>query len=348
MSDTMKSLVLEGPNELVLKERCVPEPGPDEVLIRVRSASICHTDFFTLRGEYPGCKYPTVLGHEFSGVVEGMGAEVRQVAVGDRVTCLAYDFCGACHYCHRGLENGCANIRGIPFHIDGAYQERLCMRAGATFTFDESLGFNEAALTEPAANAYAAVERGGIGPGEQVVVIGPGPIGLLAVQLARFQRPSTITLVGTRAERLDLGERTGATHTVNVREVDGYEAIMDITGGRGADVVILCAGTESAWELAGRVLAKYGRVVVEALPDDADTRWPVRVFDFTAQHISYLGVSGYTAAQFGAALQLMQEKKVDTAAVITHTFGLGEYAEAFATSDKRKDGAIKVVIEVSK
>ena len=345
----MKSVILEHPNKLVLKDCPVPQPGPSEVLIRVKSAAICHTDFFTMRGDYPGCKYPTVLGHEFSGIVQQCGPGVTNVSPDDPVTCLSFAFCGTCQYCRRGLENGCENVRAIPFHIDGAYQEMLCMPAASAFKFDETLSFNEASLTEPAANAYSAVDRGDIKVGEHVVVIGPGPIGLLCVQFAKLKTPSTLTLLGTRDERLQIGEKTGATDTVHVRQTDPYEAIMNITDGHGADVVILCAGTENAWELSGRILAaKYGRVIIEALPDTGDTKWPVSVFDFTAKHISYLGVSGYTAAQFGDALQLMQAKKVDVAPLITHTFRLQDYADAFEASDKRKDGAVKVVIEIDK
>ncbi len=183
---------------------------------------------------------------------------------------------------------------------------------------------------------------------DHVVVVGPGPVGLLAVQFARLRAPKTLTLVGTRDERLEVGERTGATHTLNIRKTDPYEEIMEITGRHGADVVILCAGTEDAWALATRSMAMYGRIAVEALPERAETQWPVRAFDMTALHLSYLGVCGYTAAQFEATLELMQEGQVDVSQVITHTFGLEEYARAFDTSDRRKDGAIKVVIEVSR
>lgn len=343
---TIKSLVLERPNELVLQDRPTPQPAPGELLIRVKSASVCHTDFIPMRGDYPGCKYPTVLGHEFSGIVEQCGSDVTSHQPGDRVTCLGFAFCGTCKYCRGGRENGCENIRDVPFDMDGAYQQMMCMSAMSALKFDESLSFNQAALTECAANAYAAVERCQIQPGEHVVVIGPGPIGLLTVQFAKLRTPATLTLLGTRDERLQVGEKTGATHTVNVRQNDPYEAIMDITASHGADAVILCAGTEKAWELAGSILAKYGRLAVEALPDKSDTQWPVTVFDFTARHISYLGVSGYTVAQFTATLKLIQQTKVDVTKVITHTFPLAEYAEAFETADQRKDGAIKVVIEI--
>ncbi|MFH1613555.1 MAG: alcohol dehydrogenase catalytic domain-containing protein [Planctomycetota bacterium] len=348
MANMMKSLVLERPNKLVLIERPIPEPRPGEVLIRVKSAGICHTDFIALRGDFPGCKYPTVLGHEFSGIVEKCGQGVLKLRPNDRVVCMGFGFCRTCKYCRRGLENACKNISVIPFHMDGAYQQMVCLPAAMVFCFDESLSFNKAALTEPASNGYAAVDRANLYPGEHVVIIGPGPIGLLAVAAADLKSPASLILLGTRAERLQMGTRLGATHTVNVLETDPYEVVMDISDGHGADVVILCAGTETAWEFSGRVLAKYGRVIVESLPDRADSKWPVAVFDFTAKHISYLGVSAYTACQFRATLDLMQAKKIDVMSLITHTFSLDDYADAFETCAERTGGAVKVVIEIAK
>ena len=342
----MKALVLVEPYKLVLEERLEPEPGPTDVVIEVAAASICHTDFFTLEGHYPDTRYPTVMGHEFSGVVTALGEGVPYVAPGDRVSCMGFAYCGTCRSCRRGLSNGCINIRGIPFHMDGAYQEYVSVPSEMVFKIDDRLSFDEGALAEPAANGYAAVETAGINPGEHVVVIGPGPIGLLALQCAALKSPGSLTMLGTRPERLALAEELGATRVVNVREEDPYKVIMEITNSLGADAVILCAGTEDAWELSGRVLAKYGRVVVEALPPVADTHWPVRVFDFTAGPISYLGVSGYTAGQYQATLELLKLGYMDVKSLITHRFCLEEYEEAFETCEKRLDGAIKVIFEI--
>jgi len=342
----MKALVLNRPNELALEDRPVPEPGVREVLVRVRAASICHTDFFTLRGEYPDCKYPTVLGHEFSGTVEACGPGADNVKPGDRVACMAYSFCGTCRNCRRGRHNGCANVCGIPFDMDGAYQEFTCVSAEMAYPFDESLSFAAASLAEPAANGCSAADRAEILPGDHVVVIGPGPIGLLALQAARLQQPGTLTMLGTRPERLAAARRLGADQAIHVRECDPREAVMDRTGGQGADAILLCTGAQEAWHLAGEIAAMYGRIIVEALPDAQDAAWPVRVFDFTARHIAYLGVSGYNATQFRAALDLVQDGRIDAASLITHRFPLEEYARAFETSDTRREGAIKVVFEM--
>lgn len=346
--EKVKALVLKSPNNLEIKERPVPVPGPTDVLVRVAFAAICHTDFFTLQGQYPGCKYPTVLGHEFSGIVERCGESVNHVKPGDRVTALGYAYCGTCPACRRGFHSGCISIKGIPFHMDGAFQEMILLPSSMVYPVPDTIGLDEAALAEPAANGFAAAGRPEIYPAEQVVIIGPGPIGLLALQAAALKQPGSLIMLGTRRERLKMAAELGATQVVNVREDNPYKAVMDLTGGAGADVVLFCGGGEEAWLLADRILAHSGRIVIEALPETADTRWPVPVFDFTAKQISYLGVSGYTGAQFEATLKLMQAGKINVAPLITHRFSLDDYQEAFETSEKRRGGAIKVIFEIRK
>jgi len=341
----MKALVLPAPGELVLQDRPIPEPGYAEVVIRVAAASLCHTDFVALDGELRGTKYPTVLGHEFSGIVTACGAGVAGLARGDRVSCMGFSACGICRFCRRGLQNGCLNMRAIPFNMEGAYQEYICVPPNMVFKLNDRVSFEEGALAEPTANGYAAVERAGIAAGDHVAIIGPGAIGLLALQCAGLKSPASVTMVGTRPERLALAEELGATRVVNVREADARAAILETTGGSGADAVILCAGTEQAWKLSGEVLSRYGRVVVEALPPVADAQWPVPVFDFTAKAISYLGVSGYTEGEYQAALDLITLGKVNARVLITHRFCLQDYAQAFETSRTRLGGAIKVLFE---
>jgi len=342
----MKAVVMRGPNDIQLEERAVPIPNPGEVVVRTAFASICHTDFITMAGEFPNTKLPTVLGHEFSGVVESCGSLVSHVAPGDRVTAMSYSFCGVCPACRRGVHIGCPNISGMPFSMDGAFQEMVLVPANIVFPVADSFSLDEAALTEPAANGYSAADRAGIYPGEHVVIIGPGPIGLLAMQFAALKNPGSLIMLGTRSERLNLAAKQGATHTINVREQEPYEAVQEITKRVGADAVLFCGGGEDAWELASRMLAPNGRVLIEALPSRSAERWSVPVFDFTAKQISYIGVSGYNAAQFSTTLQLMQAHKVDVKSLITHKFPLEAYKEAFETCENRIGGAIKVEFDM--
>ena len=340
----IKSLVLKAPNVLEIENRPAPIPGPNEIQIRVTAASICHTDFVVIKGQYSRMKYPTVPGHEFSGIVESCGELVRSIKPRDRVTSLGYFYCGVCIECKKGRYTACKQLKGIPMDVDGAYQQMVVIPENSAYIIPDTLTMEEAALTEPAANGYAAAERGEICPGETVIVIGPGPVGLLALQAASLKHPGRLIMLGTRHERLILAAKFGASEVINVQECDPYDAVMKATEGEGADVVLFCGGGQDAWELSSKILKPFGRIVVEALPEPYNTKWPVPVSDFTEKSICYLGVSGYTPKQFGETLQLIAKRAIEVAPLITHRFVLDDYKLAFETVDKRVDGAIKVII----
>ena len=342
----MQSLVLEKPEKIKLKKVDVPQYACNDVLIRVIAAAICHTDFVVMQGQHAWAKFPCVLGHEFSGIVEETGSGVTNLKKGDRVTSTGYTYCQTCFQCRRGISNACKDIRGIPFHMDGAFQEYISMPSNTIFKVNKSISMEEASLIEPAANGYAVADRANIYPGEKVVVIGPGPIGLFALQFAKLKQPETLIMNGTRKERLDLATDLGATHIINVKEDDPYEIIMNITHGYGADVVLFCGGGLDAWKMAESILAPFGRVVVEVIPEKDDIKWPVTVSEFTKKSPAFLGVTGFNSAQFYTTLKLIEAAKIKVAPLITHRFPLVEYEKAFSTSLNRKDGAIKVIFNI--
>jgi len=344
----MKSLVLLEPGKLELKEVNIPKYGCNDVLIRVVSAAICHTDFVVMEGQHSWAKYPCVLGHEFSGIIEDTGSGVTHLKKGDRVTAMNVYYCGVCPACRRGIHNGCREIKGIPFHMDGAYQEYMVMPSSIVFPIADSLSMEEAALTEPAANGYAVAERADIKPGQNIVVIGPGPIGLLALQFAALKQPQELIMTGTRKERLDIAAELGATHTINIKERDPYKDIMEITGGCGVDAVLFCGGGSHAWMMAESILAPFGRVIVEAIPQKNDEKWPVSVSKFTEKSISFMGIGGYDGSQFAATLNLIENKKINVSRLITHRFPLEKFEEAFETSKERKGGALRVLFTIGK
>lgn len=344
----MKALVLHAPNDLRLEDRPIPRPGAGEVLVRVGSSAICHTDLVSISGGQPGIAFPKVIGHEFSGIVEDVGPGVTRFASGDRICGLGYAFCGRCSRCRIEANAGCRNIRWIPGNMDGADQQYMVAPDLMLYPIADSLSLDHAALVEPAANGYAAVDAARVGIGDHVTVVGPGPIGLLALQYARLRSPKSLIMLGTRAERLALAENLGATHTVNVREADPVKAVLDITRGDGADAVLYCASGEDSWHLAGQLVGFGGRLAIESIPPTSEAEWTVRPYRFNERAMSYIGVNGYSGAQFEIALRLVEEGKVNVESLITHRFTLDDYRKAFETSQKRGDGAIKVVFEVHK
>lgn len=343
MFNTIKSLVLKEPNVLELQQRYIPEPGPREVLVKIDSAGICNSDFIVISGQFD-LKYPVIPGHEFSGTVVNCGELVSNVKPGDRITSMAYSYCGICSDCRKGRHMGCTVFKVIPMDLDGGFQQMVIVSDTMIYKISERLSLEEAALAEPAACACAAVERADIYPGETVVVIGPGPIGLLTMQAALTKLPDSIIMLGTRNDRLELARKLGAAFTINTNETNAFQNIMDITNGNGVDVVHFCGGGSDAWELAGKILKPFGRVIVEAIPEPFNSKWQIPVSDFQ-KNINYLGVGGYSGKNFELALKLIENGVIKVDSLITHRFSLDYYNEALITAQQRKNGAVKVLIK---
>ncbi|MBD3327945.1 alcohol dehydrogenase catalytic domain-containing protein, partial [Candidatus Peregrinibacteria bacterium] len=316
------------------------------VRIKIEYATICHTDFFVIDGHYPNTKYPTVPGHEFSGVIDECGKGVKFLSPGDKVTAMAFEFCGVCRYCLQGKFSTCENIKGLPFDIEGCFQEFLIINESSCFRIPEEVTLKEAAVVEAIANGCAAFERANIEEGETVLIIGPGPIGLFTLQWVKLKNPKVVILTGTRNERLQKGQTLGADFTINVKENEFYKGVMELTDGKGVDVIIFCGGGDKTFLQAQNLLTKYGRLVIEAVPGRSDELWDIKSFDFTAKAVSILGTCGYTGIQFKKTLDMLALKKIDVDSIITHTFSLEEFAEAFEYSKKRIDSALKVQFKI--
>ena len=340
----MKALVLKGIRDMGLEEVPIPQPEPDEILIKVKAAAICHTDFAAIDGEHSMISYPCVPGHEFSGTVEKTGDAVRHIKEGDRATALGYSYCGVCKNCRRGLHTGCEKMAAIPFHYDGAFAEYVKVPAISVYRIPGDMSFEDAAMAEPAANGLSAIDKASIYPGENVLVVGPGPIGLFAAQFASQMLPDRLIVSGTRDERLNTALELGATDTINIRKVDAGKEVDRITGGKGIDAMFYCGGGQEVWDLAEQKLTMYGRFILEAVPPKVRSRFNVSPFAFLEKQMTYTGVSGYSAAQFLSALEMINKGQIKTGPIITHRFSLDDYMKAFETAENRLEGAIKVVI----
>lgn len=339
----MKALWLVGPGKMDLVDRPMPEIRPDEVLVRVAAAAICHTDFQSIAGRNSNVHMPIILGHEFSGTVEVCGETVRFIEPGDRVAVPGILACFQCRNCWRGLTTLCLNYSELGARVDGGFAEYVAVPGRVLVSLPDDLSLEAAALAEPAANGLSVARSASIEAGDAVVVIGPGAIGLLALQFARLYHPSSLILIGTRDERLAAGTRLGATHTINIHAQDPVEVVTDITGGRGADVVLQCAGTLSAIQLAMQLIGEGGRVCFEGTLGSSEELC-VSPDDLVDRAIKLIGVRGWNQWDFVRALDNIETGLVDVRSLITHTFPLTEYRNAFETAELRKSNALRVLL----
>lgn len=285
----MKAVRLEAIGELVTRDVEKPMPGPDELLVRVEASGICGTDRHLLRGEFP-CKPPITLGHEFCGIVEGVGGGVREIRLGARITGDPNISCGRCVHCHAGRINLCSNLVAIGIHRDGALAEYVLVPQKQAHELPHSLKASHGAFCEPLACCLHGVDIAAIKAGSSVVVLGGGVIGLLTVQLARLAGASQVVLSTRQASRRELAEEIGATASVDpsthdiVEEISGPNGVLP----GGADVVIECAGVADTMVQTVNLVRSGGTVVILGVMPRGE-KVAIEPFDLLFRELRILG-----------------------------------------------------------
>jgi len=355
--ETMKAWVLGGPDELSLVDKKVPEPGPAEVLVRIDAIAVCATDIEVLKhgvpamieGELPFHKGFTP-GHEYMGTVVKLGPTVDEFAVGDRVAVEIHAGCGRCPRCREGMYTSCLNYgwhskghRANGFTTDGGFAQYAVNNINTMVHIPDTISDAEATLIVTAGTAmYGLDVMGGVIAGEPVVVVGPGPIGLMGVGVAKALGAQPVILTGTRDSRLEMGKKLGADHVVNVSREDPVEAVMRITGGKGVNYVLECSGAPNALNEAGRMVNRGGRICLAAFPHE-----PVMVdlAHLVRNNIYVFGIRGEGKSATHRAAALIAQRRFEAKLIHTHTFPLAEVPEAIRYARERVDDAIKVVVQ---
>lgn len=358
--DRMRAWVLDDPGMLSLVEKPVPMPSRAEVLVRIDAVAICATDLeiiahgppALIRGGQPFNQNFTP-GHEYMGTVAALGPGVDEYRIGQRVTVEIHAGCGQCKRCREGMYTACLNYglnygevdkghRANGFTTDGGFAEYAVNSINTLVAIPDSMSDAEATLVVTAGTAmYGLTELGGLVAGEGVAVLGPGPIGLLGVAVAKALGASPVILTGTRDNRLQIGRELGADHVVNVRNEDAVEAVRRITGGRGLDYVLECSGAPDAINEAARMLNRGGRICLAAFPHEPaliDIAYIVR------NNIYLYGIRGEGKSATHRAEAFMSQKRFDATKIHTHTFGLHDLPTALRYARERIDDAIKVVV----
>ncbi|MFW5799124.1 MAG: zinc-dependent alcohol dehydrogenase [Planctomycetota bacterium] len=343
----MKAMRYHGPRDIRLEDIPRPEPGPDDVLVRVHAAGLCGTDLEVYDGTMfyftSGMTYtPITPGHEWAGEVMDLGDNVTGFNVGDRVTGECSVGCLQCDYCRRGWYNQCPNRTETGLlNREGGFAEFIAFPYHFLHTCNE-LPYAEAAFIEPTGVALYATKLARVCPEDVVAVMGPGPIGLFAVQTAKAYGARTVILAGTRPGRLEVGKALGADLTVNVREENLVEVVHQATGGHMVDVVIEAAGQPAVWDDIASIVAPRARVAMTGL--FAAKTCNVDFDPLVINNITILGSLGGPNC-WDEAIDLHQRGQVSAAPMITHRLPLSQFVEGIEIMRNRTDNAIKVVLE---
>lgn len=349
---TMKAAVLFDYGDLRVTEVDVPELDVGELLVKVDSVAICGSDpgiiakgwqGYTPLGEF-------IPGHEFAGVVVATAPDVVRLKVGDRVSVEPHKGCGRCENCLRGLYTTCLNYgnlemghRHFGFSTNGAYAEYAACHVTTLHKLPKSISFEEGAvLTLVGTSMYAYERIGWVRPGETVVVTGPGAMGLVSAQLAKIMGAGRVIMTGTREERLAIGRQMGVDITLNVHDVDVRDAVMELTNGVGADMVVECTGQPGPCAEAFDIIRKNGRISINGVYHK-----PVEVplNKIVQWNLLITGPKAEGMWSMERAIPLLADGRLNLKPLITHRFSLDEINAAFDTFTGRVGGAIKVIVK---
>jgi threonine dehydrogenase-like Zn-dependent dehydrogenase len=353
--EQMKAWVLGDPDQLHLREKPVPVPQRAEVLVRIDAVAICATDLEIIHSGSPakilgGLPFNKNFtpGHEYMGTVVALGPGVDEFAIGERISVEIHLGCGQCKRCRQGMYTSCLNYgepgkghRANGFTSDGGFAEYAINHINTLARVPDTMSDAEATLVVTAGTSmYGLTELGGLVAGESVVVIGPGPIGLLAVAVAKALGASPVILTGTRDARLAIGRELGADRVINVARENAVEIVKELTG-IGADYVVECAGTESTINDAIHMTNRGGKICLAAFPHDPVT---IDLAHLVKNNIYAYGIRGEGRSATRRAMALMAEKRFDASKIHTHTFALADLPTALRYARDRVDDAIKVVV----
>jgi L-iditol 2-dehydrogenase len=352
LPEKMKALVLPAPGKFEIQDVPVPVPGPAEVLCKIRAVAICGSDPEIIRGGLAGIwppAYPFTPGHEWAGEVVAVGPDAVGFAVGDRVAGEAHKGCGHCRHCLAGRYTICLNYgrpesghRHYGFITPGAYAQYCVYSIKSVKKLPANVSFREGALVDTGGVTLHGMELSGITPGGIVAVIGPGPIGLIAMRFAKLLGAAKVIMVG-RGSRLQSAIKLGADAAVDFTAEDPVAAVRRITGGEGVDEAFECSGAEGTFAQAVRMVRKGGSVALMGVPPDTvEEKLPYKYI--VHNEIAIYGSRANPNVSW-KIIEAIASGRLVVSDLISHVFPLVDFAEALDTFTGRKDGAVKVVIE---
>lgn len=344
-SNTMKAAIMTAPGRIELTELPVPAPGPHEALVKVMAVGICGSDIHYYEHGRIG-RYvvdgPFVLGHECAGEVVAVGEKVTRVKPGDRVAVEPGVTCGTCEACKSGRYNLCPDVQFLatpPVH--GAFAQYIVHREDFLFPIPDSISYEAAALIEPFSVGIHAARRSALQPGENVAILGMGPVGLMAVVAARAFGAGQIIAADLEPNRLKAARKLGATHTVRVGEEDPVEVIRSLTSGRGADVAFETAGNGQALKSALGALRRGGRLAVIGLPPQEEIA--LNVPFIVDNEIEISGIFRY-ANTYPDGIRFLAGGLADVDALVTDRYPLEKTQEAMERARTARKETLKVVV----
>lgn len=345
LPEKMNIALLNEPYDIEIKEVDVPEIGPEDVLVKVMAVGVCGSDVHYYAhgsvGEFV-VKEPLILGHECSGKVVAVGAEVTNFQEGDRVAIEPGVPCGRCEHCREGKYNLCSHVVFLATPpVDGAFCQYLSHPADFLYHIPDDLTYEQATLNEPFSVGLQACKRAQVKAGSTVVIMGMGPVGLMTVLAAKSFGATRIIVSDLEEKRLEEAKELGATHTINIKDDDVLERIEAITGGKGVDYAIETAGNPTALKNSVSALKNGGTLAIVGLTQQDEVGFNA---PWIANHeLNIVGVFRYENT-YEMGIDLLSNTTSDLDTMFTDFYDLEDTKEAMERTRTNKSGSIKVIV----
>jgi L-iditol 2-dehydrogenase len=339
----MKAAICKKPFEISLEEVPIPVPGPDELLIQVKASAICGSDIKAYEGKHPLIHLPLILGHEFSGVIVKKGKEANDLQEGDRVVVEPSFVCGKCFFCQRMEYHLCEDLKQLGHQLPGSFAEYTLSKAKFTYPLPPTIAFENAALIQPLAISIHAADRAGIRNGQNVVILGMGPIGLLLLQVIR-KRGARVLVSDLVDFKLDKATTLGADRVCHGSDPAIHEKVRDWTQGRGADVVIEAAGTSATIRQSFSLIRRGGTILLLGITGHEREEVPLE--RATLDELNVLGTVRYGMGDFPRAIEMIHHQMVDLDSIITRRFGMIDLPDVFRETMRSPERTLRSVMVV--
>jgi 2-desacetyl-2-hydroxyethyl bacteriochlorophyllide A dehydrogenase len=342
MTHSSRTALLEAPRRFALRERPVPSPGASEVVVRIAATAVCHTDLGIYTGDHPGVRYPVVMGHEATGRIEHVGAEVSGFEYGQPVIINPIISCGHCDSCRRGAENLCRNAGLFGREVDGSMSEVVKLDSRYVHALPPDLPLANATLIETLATVRHAQKRLALAPGESVVVLGQGTTGLLHTRLAVLAGANPVIAVSRTQWKLDMAKRMGAHHVIDIAAERAVDEVLRLTGGHGADVVIDTAGGAATLQAGLDMLRPGGRFAPYAVSHECCSGFTT--FPLYYKEVSIIGSRALAPADMAPSIELVASGQIDVSDFVSATYPLEHAPEAFQEYEAHPGSVLRIVI----
>ena len=341
----MLQQVMTAPKQIEFREVPIPEPQAGQVLVKIMEIGVCGSDIHVYHGTHPFTSYPVTQGHEVSGVIEKLGPGVESLTVGQKVTIQPQVVCGECWPCRHGKYNLCEELKVMGFQTTGVASHYFAVEAEKITVLPEDMSFEEGAMIEPLAVAVHAIRRAGDVTGQDICVIGAGPIGNLVAQTAKGMGARKVMITDVSDIRLAKAREVGVDVAVNTRDKDFGEALVECFGRDKCDVIYDCAGSDITINQAIRCARKGSTIILVAV-FGAMANADLAVLN---DHELDLNTSMmYRTEDYDKAIELVQTGKVQLKPLISNRFAFKDYPTAYRYIDDNRETTMKVLIDVQK